>query len=212
MGDLPTLNRQLGINAYRGTSFTPERRADQDIADYVTAVNEMKAAAFEAAKTDAQFAVANAEVERFAAGYVKRLSALWTAKSRCMSPMIVGPANFPTARNRKRMDTEHKRLGEFVDWLPKARKAAMKSIAAAGQPAAPIDPNAPSGTEIVEINGIRIVRNFGLDRVQIVFGAKPNSETIAALKSAGWNWSPRNSAWQRKLTDAAFRSAQQIAA
>jgi hypothetical protein len=212
MGDLPTLNRQLGINAYRGTSFTPERRADQDIADYAAAVDALKSAAFEAAETGAQLAVAHAEVERFAAGYVKRLSALWAAKSRCMSPMIVGPANFPTARNRKRMDTEHKRLGEFVDWLPRARKAAMKAIAAAGQPAVPVDQNAPSGTETVEINGVRIVRNFDLDRVQIVFGAKPDIETIAALKGAGWNWSPRNSAWQRKLTDAAFRSAQRIAA
>jgi hypothetical protein len=35
---------------------------------------------------------------------------------------------------------------------------------------------------------------------------------IQALKGSGWNWSPRNSAWQRKLTDAAFRSAKQIAA
>ena len=36
-------------------------------------------------------------------------------------------------------------------------------------------------------------------------------ETIKALKGAGWNWSPKNTAWQRMITDATMRSARKIA-
>ena len=68
-----------------------------------------------------------------------------------------------------------------------------------------------SGAESFEVNGVQIVKNFDLDRVQIIFDGKPDGETIAALKGSAWNWSPRNKAWQRKLTNAAFLSAERIA-
>lgn len=62
------------------------------------------------------------------------------------------------------------------------------------------------------INGIEIIRNAEIDRVQIFFDGKPDEGVRRALKSSGWRWSPRTGAWQRKNTDNAYFSAKNIAA
>jgi len=63
---------------------------------------------------------------------------------------------------------------------------------------------------IAEGDGVKIVANRAEDRVQIVFDAKPAADVITSLKSEGWRWSPANSAWQRKLTNAAKWSAMKL--
>lgn len=50
-------------------------------------------------------------------------------------------------------------------------------------------------------DGIRVVENKEADRLQIFFPGKPDSDTIARLKSRGFRWSPSNGCWQRQLTD-----------
>lgn len=62
-----------------------------------------------------------------------------------------------------------------------------------------------------EMEGLRIFLNYGIDRVQIEFDAKPSPKIIGKLKSEGWHWSPTEGMWQRKLTDAAKLSSQRIA-
>jgi hypothetical protein len=63
-----------------------------------------------------------------------------------------------------------------------------------------------------EGKGVKIVCNAAIDRVQIVFDQKPDAAMIASLKSEAWNWSRREGAWQRKLTEAAKQSAKRIIA
>ena len=48
------------------------------------------------------------------------------------------------------------------------------------------------------------------DRVRIFFDGIPSAAVRTDLKKSGWRWSPRNEAWQRKLTSNAERSAAQI--
>ena len=69
----------------------------------------------------------------------------------------------------------------------------------------------PTEDQSVEINGISVVRNGRLDRVQIIFPGKPEPDVITQLKAHGWQWSPKNVAWQRQNTDNAYRSAVEIA-
>jgi hypothetical protein len=59
-------------------------------------------------------------------------------------------------------------------------------------------------------DGYEVVKNWDLDRLQIVFDHKPDTAMIARLKAAGWRWSPREGAWQRKLTQNARYSAREI--
>ena len=66
--------------------------------------------------------------------------------------------------------------------------------------------DAPEAAE--EHDGFRIVRNAEQNRLQILFDGKPDEATRSALKQNGFRWSPRNSAWQRQLTDNAERAAR----
>ena len=66
--------------------------------------------------------------------------------------------------------------------------------------------DAPEAAE--EHDGFQIVRNAEQNRLQILFDGKPDEATRAALKQNGFRWSPRNSAWQRQLTDNAERAAR----
>lgn len=70
---------------------------------------------------------------------------------------------------------------------------------------------APQETARETINGIEIVRNAEIDRVQIFFDGKPDEDIRSALRASGWRWSPRNGAWQRKNTDNAYFAAKNIA-
>ena len=56
-----------------------------------------------------------------------------------------------------------------------------------------------------------IVVNHDVERVQMIFDGKPAPEVISELKGAAWNWSPRNGAWQRKITNNSIYSAKRIA-
>lgn len=66
------------------------------------------------------------------------------------------------------------------------------------------------GTPDETFSGGVIVRNLAEDRLQIIFDEKPDEETRNKLKSNGFRWSPRNSAWQRQLTPNAERALKSL--
>lgn len=49
------------------------------------------------------------------------------------------------------------------------------------------------------------------NRLRIYFDEKPDEDTRTELKSNGFKWSPKNSAWQRQITANAFHAADRIA-
>lgn len=48
------------------------------------------------------------------------------------------------------------------------------------------------------------------NRLRIFFDEKPDENTRSELKSHGFKWSPKAGAWQRQITDNAFRAADRI--
>ena len=62
----------------------------------------------------------------------------------------------------------------------------------------------------IDFEGGQIVTNEDINRVQILFDAKPDDETRAKLKSYGFRWSPREKAWQAQRTPAYLRRAKYI--
>ena len=49
------------------------------------------------------------------------------------------------------------------------------------------------------IEGLKVVENTEAMRIQLIFDDKPSAEVRDVLKSNGFRWSPRFSAWQRHL-------------
>ena len=65
-------------------------------------------------------------------------------------------------------------------------------------------------TSTKTVNGVEIEDNVEDNRLRIHFDEKPDPETIRDLKSSGFRWSPRNSAWQRYRSSAANYEAERI--
>jgi hypothetical protein len=206
------VNLQMAIRAHAGTSHMPERRGESEVADYVHTIRTFNEALAEAADTNERMTEALAQSERFREGYIKRLTEIWSTRSRMMSTMITGPANFPVRQQEKVWRSYDKKMSEFIGWQQRAQRAAFKSVASVGVIPEPKPAGAKTGTETKTIGSVEIVTNHDIERIQIVFDGKPSADIIAELKGAAWNWSPRNSAWQRKITNNAMWSAERIAA
>lgn len=58
--------------------------------------------------------------------------------------------------------------------------------------------------------GGRVEENHVDNRLRIFFDDIPSAEDRRKLKKNGWRWSPKNVAWQRQLTDNAWRSATSL--
>lgn len=56
----------------------------------------------------------------------------------------------------------------------------------------------------------KVVENTDIMRLQIIFDGKLPAEARDLLKSHGFRWSPKNSAWQRQLTNNAKYAYKQI--
>lgn len=62
----------------------------------------------------------------------------------------------------------------------------------------------------LSFEGGRIVSDYTEDRVMIHHDNKPEAEVIGRLKKSGFRWSPKNKAWQRKLTRSGIYDALRI--
>lgn len=71
---------------------------------------------------------------------------------------------------------------------------------------------ATGNTETEEINGVKIVENTDMMRIQLVFDGKPSVEIRACLKEHGFRWAPSIGVWQRVLNDNGRRAARAVIA
>lgn len=66
-------------------------------------------------------------------------------------------------------------------------------------------------TKEIEISeGVTVVENTDIDRLQIMFDGKPDESIRNILKSNGFKWAPSQSAWQRQLTSNAKYALKRI--
>lgn len=102
---------QLAYNAHRNTSFSPEKRAKSycDCLDHSLEIFKSIGASEKS---------------------IEKLESLWIdwmhAKSRCLSSMITGPANFPVAKAQKANDSEQKKGQAYYDYFDKVKGAIEK--------------------------------------------------------------------------------------
>ncbi|MCP4789176.1 MAG: hypothetical protein GY881_02955 [Gammaproteobacteria bacterium] len=275
-------------HAWAWSSMSPERRAKSYVAEFTQELDEYRA---KVEKIDPS------SVSDFTKRYTDKAVAWLGALSRTASSMVTGPANFPVARNRKRLDTEHKRgqeLFSFPDYyitklkkrikkesgfdLPEndlqrqinklaelkrsqdLMKAANKAIRSKKDVESKLKDIGFTDKQIIDIqqpdyagrvgfagyqltnnnanikrvegrvkeleakvnrqdkpqpaltfDGGEMVQNYTDDRFQILFDGIPAVEIRTQLKRNGLRWSPRNKAWQRKLTQNAIYAMGEVA-
>lgn len=123
------VSKELAYRAHAGSSFSPDKRAEQERAGYVEHMKNVIDSLSKHAKTDEQ----KDELRTWFNGYyrpkyVTLNNALLSANSRTMSSMITGPANFPTRSNQKKLDTAHKRMTELLEWDKSAQDKMRRAL------------------------------------------------------------------------------------
>lgn len=108
-----------GVRAFSGTSHTPEDRAAMYIRDYEKEIQEDLAG------------LPENEYETYIAKYREWVITLFAKQSRVMSAMIVGPAKFPTQKNKAAGDAYERAYQDFRTWRENFFKAVKRRIEAA---------------------------------------------------------------------------------
>lgn len=183
-------------------SHSPERRAEDALASGSTGIAAGAARLKNGGASETQ-------IEEWTAKAIRLWLAYQAAGARTANPMITGPANFPVARNQKAIAVEVRRCDEFYEflngaqsWLSRRRRSAERAVLSAV--------SATQEHDTIEANGLKLVGNKTLDRVQLIFPDRPDAEMRAALKERAFRWSPREGAWQRKFTRNGVIAAHQI--
>ena len=106
---------ELARRAYSGTSFVPETRATNIIAEFETMLNK-----------DLE-SVPEYYQEKYAAKFEAEFKNWLHAKTRCISSMITGPARFPVERARKYSNWADGHYNDFMYWRGRILKALARS-------------------------------------------------------------------------------------
>lgn len=125
INDIPL---DLAIRAHNGTSQVPEDRGEQERAGYAQQLAADYTALSQLATTDEKRATLQAEFARYRAGYRQRFTDLLHAKSRCLSWLVSGPANFPTRRAEKANRSSSNKLTELIEYRQRALKAIRRAL------------------------------------------------------------------------------------
>ena len=180
-------------------SHVAEKRAEEALASAESLLVQGQAAL---AAANADNDTMTAWVDRF----FKHWHAYMVAGSRTANPMITGPANFPVARNQKAM-ARAMALGDAYWQFANGTQEFIRRMERSKEKAELSALSSNTEHKTYSFAGGNLVYNTTLDRVQLVFDEKPTEDQRALLNKAAFRWSPRENAWQRKLTNNGVRAA-----
>lgn len=114
--------------AHAGTSFVPDRRAEQERQGYA----ETLAADYEDFRQAAENGGTLDQLDEQFASYRARYrhyTVEWLgSRAGLVSTMIAGPSNFPAARMNKRAESSHRKLERLLEFRKRAREAILRKL------------------------------------------------------------------------------------
>lgn len=133
---------ELATAAHAGTSHTPDVRGHQERASYASQLRADFEYFREQAEKGGTVHLLDGEFARYREGLAQRTRSYLTARSRCLSPLVTGPSNFPTSRNRKRNRAADNKSDELRDFRRRAHTAILRALRPDIQPIRAGDPDA----------------------------------------------------------------------
>src|SRR5262245_9656372 len=118
----------LALAAHRGTSHVPEVRAQAERLSYAQAIRKDYERFYAQAGEGGTLDLLAPQVARYREGVALRTRGYLASLSRCLSPMITGPSNFPTSRNQKRLDRAERKFRELTGYRARARAALLRAL------------------------------------------------------------------------------------
>ncbi len=124
------ISYDLAKRAHSGTSFSPEKRAEQEQNSHYSYLKEVYNNAKKYSKSQKTEENFEAAFDKFHKGYLKRKISELESRSRLLSTMITGPANFPTRRAEKNSNAHHNKLTELIDYSKYAEDRMRRELTA----------------------------------------------------------------------------------
>ncbi|PZW41633.1 antirestriction protein ArdC [Mesonia algae] len=124
------ISYDLAKRAHSGTSFSPEKRAEQEQNSHFSYLKEVYNNAKKYSKSQKTEENFEAAFDKFHKGYLKRKISELESRSRLLSTMITGPANFPTRRAEKNSNAHHNKLTELIDYSKYAEDRMRRELTA----------------------------------------------------------------------------------
>jgi hypothetical protein len=116
------------LAAHNGTSFVPERRADQEQEGYANDLARDYETFRELAEKNGTLDLLDEQFARYREGVRKYTLAYLHSRSGIVSFMISGPSNFPVRRMEKRNNACHNHLQRLIDFRARAQKAIRRKL------------------------------------------------------------------------------------
>lgn len=135
---------------WNALSHFPDRRARMELEGLAARLNgfsEFVRALAERAESPID---ADSEIARFVDRHVTLTRAYWASEGRCMSWFITGPARFPVARNRKRMDSADNKRAAIAYHASRARRSLTRRAFPYGEPGGAIRSDRPDAIALIE--------------------------------------------------------------
>lgn len=126
--DKTKVNKELADRSHMGTSWDPEKRAEQEIEGFGQYVQEVYNNLKGHATTEAQKAFLNDEIKGFQDRFASKYNDLLAAKGRTMSTFITGGSNFNVRRADKANDAEYKKYTDMIEFRDRAQAAIHREL------------------------------------------------------------------------------------
>lgn len=220
---LTLAHKALMIQSYINSSFSPERRGEQDFEFYQSQLEQDLALILSI----------NGSTGNYATKYIDKLMRVYNHKSHTASAMIVGPAKFKV--NSKRLNWERNAYEDFTRWrdryLRLVQRVARPSIDDAIVKAQADASSAYSAeNRRYHLNKVKELESrkdlaesfkpldipggiiyYENERLIVKHEDKPSPEVIAKIKKRGFKFSPKTKSWVRQFTHNAVMSAEILA-
>lgn len=172
--------------AYSGTSMVPEKRGESFREGYAAGLAQDYDNLAKYAETEDEKNLLVAEFARYREGYAKRVRQYLAARAQCMSPMITGPANFPTARNEKRFKREQRLWQEASDFRKRALGAITKKLRPELRPIMSGDADAVEALQLKIVKAEEVQARMKEANAIIRKNKKDRQAQIVCLEAAGF--------------------------
>jgi hypothetical protein len=128
---LDAIPYKLAYNAHRGTSFSPDRRAESARRGYIQHLLNAYYSTSPLAVESKQKDILKDELKDFDQTLQNKLKSLLNSRGGLMSTMVTGRGNFPVKSQRKKNQVFDKKTDDFLKWESKAVDRIKKRIKAA---------------------------------------------------------------------------------
>lgn len=122
------LDFQTAKNAYHGTSRTPEKRAAEEQANYVTSMEDMREKLQVYAQNDEQKAILEKEMIRYQENWLERRREILHRRTGLQSMDISGPSNYPVKKQQEKEEMHIKKTREFWAWEGKVETSIRRKL------------------------------------------------------------------------------------